>query len=88
MEFEDLMLEHARIMANMAEALARFPEKAVGDRHVLVERFEGAEKHFTSTIHQIFENVANGISLPPKVEPEVAGWQLLQFLLRPWPSRW
>ena len=45
-EFEELMLEHARVMASMAEALAKYAETAGDDslwRERLVERYEDAE---------------------------------------------
>ena len=67
-EFEELMLEHARVMASMAEALAKYAEIAGDDslqRERLVERYEDAEKHMTSTIHQMFENAVNRLSPPP-----------------------
>ena len=67
-KFEELQLEHARVMASMAEALAKYAETAGDDslrRERLVERYEDAEKHMTSTIHQMFENAVNGLSPPP-----------------------
>ncbi len=64
-EFKELMLEHARVMASMAEAMAKYAENAGGDPHILADRYEDAEKHITSTVHQIFENAVNGLSLPP-----------------------
>ena len=45
LEFKELMLEHARVMASMAEALAKYAENAGGDLHILVDRYEDAEKH-------------------------------------------
>ena len=46
LEFKELMLEHARVMASMAEALAKYAEIAGDDslqRERLVERYEDAE---------------------------------------------
>ena len=65
LEFKELMLKHARIMASMAETLAKYAENAGGDRHILVDRYEDAEKNITGTIHQIFNAVTGGLSLPP-----------------------
>jgi len=65
-EFEELMLEHARVIAGMDKALAKYAEAGGADRHILpqlVDRLEDAEKHITSTIHQI--KVVNGLPLPP-----------------------
>ena len=44
-EVKELMLEHARVMTSMAEALAKYAENAGGDLHILVDRYEDAEKH-------------------------------------------
>jgi hypothetical protein len=66
LEFKELMIEHARVMASMAEALAKYAENAGGDMHILVDRYEDAEKNITSTIQKIFEKAVNdGLSLPP-----------------------
>ena len=66
LEFKELMLEHARVMASMAEALAKYAENAGCDLHILVDRYEDAEKKITSTIQKIFESAVNdGLSLPP-----------------------
>ena len=44
MEFKELMLKHARVMASMAETLAKYAENAGCDLHILVDRYEDAEK--------------------------------------------
>ncbi len=65
-EFKELMLEHARVMASMAETLAKYVVNAGCDMHILVDRYEDAKKNITSTIHQIFHDaVTGGLSLPP-----------------------
>ena len=67
LEFKELMLKHARVMASMAETLAKYAENAGCDLHILVDRYEDAEKKITSTIQKICESVCNGggLSLPP-----------------------
>ena len=44
LEFKELMLKHARVMASMAEALAKYAENAGGDPHILVDRYEDASR--------------------------------------------
>ena len=67
LEFKELMLKHARVMASMAETLAKYAENAGCDLHILVDRYEVAEKKITSTIQKIFESACTGggLSLPP-----------------------
>ena len=69
-KFEELQLEHARVMASMAEALAKYegmPGYSVFTNETVVQRYEEAEKHMTSTIHQMFEKAVNRLSQAPPV---------------------
>ena len=69
-EFEKLVLEHARVMASMTEALAKYAEIApvvissLSNKTVL-RHYESVEKRMTSTIHQMFESAVNRLSPPP-----------------------
>ena len=60
--------EHARVMAIMAEKLAKYAGaggNSMFSDESLVQRYEEVEKHMTSTIHQMFQNAVNRLSPPP-----------------------
>ena len=60
--------EHARVMAIMAETLAKYAGaggNSMFSDESLVQRYEEVEKHMTSTIHQMFQNAVNRLSPPP-----------------------
>ena len=69
-EFEELVLEHARVMASMTEALAKYAEIAPGvnsslSNKIVLRHYENVEKRMTSTIHQMFQNAVNRLPPPP-----------------------
>ena len=71
-EFEELQHEHARVMASMAATLAKYAGASDNSmcslddyNESVVQRCEEAEKHMTSTIHQMFENAVNRLSPSP-----------------------
>ena len=69
-KFEELQDEHARVMASIAEALVNYAGvggNSIFSNESVVQRYEEAEKHMTSTIHQMFENAVNRLSQAPPV---------------------
>ena len=69
-ELEELVLEHAKVMASMTEALAKYAEIAPGvnsslSNKIVLRHYENVEKRMTSTIHQMFQNAVNRLPPPP-----------------------
>jgi hypothetical protein len=66
-KFEELQVEHERVIATMAETLAKYAGAAT--RRLPTKSwctvYEGIEEHMTSTIHQMFKNAVNMLSPPP-----------------------